>query len=314
MHAALLTALLFALTGVCATQASRLLGAGRANAWRLVIALAVLGIWAHGFGPGLGGGALRWFMLAGGIGFGLGGWCVFQSLRRIGSTLTLLVVECAAAVFATVIGWSFLGAALQPWEIVFIGLILTGVILGLAPGLTITAAVSDDIPQRKVVLAGAALTTAAALFQAVSFNLSRHAFTLLKTSGEPIQPLAAAYQRLLGGFLVALVIYAISEVARHMLRHRQRLPIGAPATFSTSPLPAPVWVVLNALFGPVLGVTCMLWAISLVANPGVVQSVAASATLLTVPFARRLENSRPRATYFIGCLLALGGIAGLVLT
>ncbi|MCF7732909.1 MAG: EamA family transporter, partial [Akkermansiaceae bacterium] len=151
MHAALLTALLFALTGVCATQASRLLGAGRANAWRLVIALAVLGIWAHGFGPGPGpgggGGALRWFMLAGGIGFGLGGWCVFQALRRIGSTLTLLIVECAAAVFATAIGWSFLGAALQPWEIVFIVLILAGVILGLAPGPTITAAASGAPPQ-----------------------------------------------------------------------------------------------------------------------------------------------------------------------
>lgn len=314
MHAALLTALLFALTGVCATQASRLLGAGRANAWRLVIALALLGIWAHGFGPGLGGGALRWFMLAGGIGFGLGGWCVFQSLRRIGSTLTLLIVECAAAVFATAIGWSFLGAALQPWEIVFIALILAGVILGLAPGLTITAAASGASPQPKVVLTGASLATAAALFQAVSFNLSRHAFTLVKTSGESIQPLAAAYQRLLGGFLVALVIYAITVFARRRLRHRQPRPAGVPTAFPTSPLPAPAWVVLNALFGPVLGVTCMLWAISLVANPGLVQSVAASATLLTVPLARRLENFRPRATYFIGGLLALGGIAGLLLT
>ena len=314
MHAALLTALLFALTGVCATQASRLLGAGRANAWRLVIALAVLGIWAHGFGPGLGGGALRWFMLAGGIGFGLGGWCVFQALRRIGSTLTLLIVECTAAVFATAIGWSFLGAPLQLAEIVFIALILTGVILGLAPGLTITAAAPGEIPLRQPALAGILLATTAALFQAVSFNLSRHAFTLLKTGGEAMQPLGAAYQRLLGGFLVALVIYAVTVLARHPLRHRQPRPAGAPPAFPTSPLPAPLWVVLNALFGPVLGVTCMLWAISLVANPGLVQSVAASATLLTVPFARRLENSRPRATYFIGCLLALGGIAGLLLT
>ncbi len=110
MYAALLTALLFALTGVCATQASRLLGAGRANAWRLIVALVILGIWAHGFGSGLGGSVLFWFMLAGGIGFGLGGWCVFQSLRRIGSTLTLLIVQCAAALFATAIGWIFLGA------------------------------------------------------------------------------------------------------------------------------------------------------------------------------------------------------------
>jgi hypothetical protein len=40
--------------------------------------------------------------------------------------------------------------------------------------------------------------------------------------------------------------------------------------------------------------------------------VIASATLLTVPFARHLEAARPRLPYFIGCVLALGGIAGLL--
>jgi drug/metabolite transporter (DMT)-like permease len=73
-------------------------------------------------------------------------------------------------------------------------------------------------------------------------------------------------------------------------------------------------VVLNALCGPVLGVTCLLWAVSLVGNPGLVQTVAATATLLTVPLARRLEGARPGLPYFTGCGLALGGVAGLWLT
>ena len=301
MHIAILTALLFALTGVCAAQSSRLLGAGSANAWRLVVALVILGIWAHGFGPGLGGGVLPWFLLAGGIGFGLGGWCVMQALRRVGSTLTLLIVECAAAVFASAIGWIWLGAALRPVEIAFAALILAGVVMGITPG---------PIPalRREAVLAGCALATAAALCQAVSFNLSRHAFTVLKKAGEFIPPSGAAYQRLIGGCLVAVLIYAISAALR-----KPKQPDAQCAPFSVSPFPAPVWVVLNALLGPVLGVTCMLWAISLVANPGLVQAVAASSTLLTVPFARRLEAARPRASYFIGCVLALGGIAGLLM-
>jgi drug/metabolite transporter (DMT)-like permease len=302
MHVALLTAFLFALTGVCAAQSSRLLGAGRANAWRLLVALVILGIWAHGFGPGLGGGVLPWFLLAGGIGFGLGGWCVMQALRRVGSTLTLLIVECAAAVFASAIGWIWLGAALRPVEIAFAALILAGVVMGITPG---------PIPalRREAVFAGCALATAAALFQAVSFNLSRHAFTLLKKAGESIPPSGAAYQRLIGGCLVAVLIYAITSA----LRKPTKPPDAQCAPFPDSPFPAPVWVALNALFGPVLGVTCMLWAISLVANPGMVQAVAASSTLLTVPFARRLEAARPRVSYFIGCLLALGGIAGLLI-
>lgn len=305
MHAALLTALLFALTGVCAAQASSLLGAARANAWRLVIALAILGLWAHGFGPGLGGSALRWFLLAGGIGFGLGGWFTFQALRRVGSTLTLLIVECSAAVFAAIIGWTCLGAALRPQEVFFATLILGGVVAGMIPG---------PIPalRREVVLTGTALAAAAGLFQAVSLNLSRHAFSLLGHAGEPVHLHAAAYQRLLGGCLIAVLLYAITLAVRKSSPATQASP-PHPGPFPDSPLPAPVWVGLNALFGPVLGVTCMLWAVSLVANPGLVQAVAASATLLTVPFARSLEAARPRAPYFCGCLLALGGIAGLLL-
>ena len=305
MHAALLTAVLFAFTGVCAAQASQLLGAGRANAWRLVVALVILGVWAHGFGPGLGGGVLAWFLLAGGIGFGCGGWCVFQALRRIGSTLTLLIVECSAAVFAAGIGWIWLGAALGLRDMACAALILTGVAVGMTPG---------PIPalRRDAVQAGCLLAIAAALCQAVSFNLSRHAFSVLQHTGESIQPLGAAYQRMLGGCLIAVPLYALTAAVQSCSRAPKQ-PDAQSAPFPKSPLPAAAWVGLNALLGPVLGVTCMLWAISLVANPGLVQAVAASSTLLTVPFARRLEAARPRLAYFLGCLLALGGIAGLLL-
>jgi drug/metabolite transporter (DMT)-like permease len=302
MHAALLTAFLFAMTGVCAAQASHLLGAARANAWRLVVALVVLGTWAHAFGPGLAGSTLPWFLLAGGTGFGLGGWCVFQALRRIGSTLTLLIVECAAAVVATTIGWIWLGASLSRMDMVFAAMIIAGVIAGARPG---------PLPslRRDLLLAGCAFAVGGAVFQAVSFNLSRHAFNLAIEAGERVDPLAAAYQRLLGGCFIAVMLHGLG-----IFMGKSRDDVMRPAApFPVSPWPAAVWVSLNALLGPVLGVTCMLWAISLVANPGLVQSVVAGATLLTVPFARGLEAARPGWSYFAGCLLALGGIAGLLL-
>lgn len=304
MHAALLTAFLFALAGVCATQSSRLLGPSRANAWRLIVALLALGLWAHGFGGGLGGGVMPWFALAGGIGFGLGGWCMFLALRRIGSTLSLLVVECAAALFAGAIGWIWLGATLSARELGYAALILVGVIAGTSPG---------PIPMlsRQQVLAGCALATVAALFQAISFNLSRHAFTLLRQVEGSIDSVSAAYQRLLGGAVVALSIYALSWAVGRA--RTARPPDSAPERLvSRSLMPAPAWVCLNALFGPILGVTCMLWAIRLVANPGLVQAVAATSTLLTIPFARLLEQARPGLAYYVGCLLALAGVAGLL--
>lgn len=303
MHAAVLTAVLFALTGVCAAQASRLLGAGRANAWRLAIALVVLGVWVHGWGPGLDGRGLPWFLTAGGIGFGMGGWCTFQALRRVGSTLTLLVVECAAAVFATTLGWLYLGAALRPAQIFFAALVLAGLVVGSIPG---------PIPalSRAVVRRGCMLAVTAGLLQALSLNLSRQGFNVLRQAGESLPPLAAAYQRLLGGCAVALVICALTRLALWKMPPATGVHSAAP---NTSPLPAAVWVLLNAMFGPVLGVTCMLWAVSQVANPGLVQTIAASATLMTVPFARHLEAARPTTSYFLGCLLALAGITGLLL-
>lgn len=300
MHAALLTACLFALTGLCANQSSRLLGGARANFWRLIIAVLLLAIWAHGFGGGFGGGVLAWFCLAGGIGFGLGGWCVFQALRRIGSTLTLLLVECAAAAFATAIAWIWLDAALRPVEILAVLAILSGIFVGTTP------APIPDLAARAITR-GCALALAAGLFQAISFNLSRHAFLLMRELESGIGPLTAAYQRLLGGLCVAALLHALTRWLA------PRISVRAPAPSPcSSPLPAPAWVLLNALFGPVLGVSCMLWAISLVENPGLVQAVAATATLLTVPLARRLEHARPGRNYYLGSLLALIGISLLL--
>jgi drug/metabolite transporter (DMT)-like permease len=301
MHAAVLTAILFALTGVCAAQASSLLGAGRANAWRLTIALAVLALWVHGFGPGLKHGLRPWFLAAGAVGFGLGGWCAMQALRHGGSTLALLVIECVAALAATAIGWLALGAALHGPQLGWLALILIGVILGASPG---------PLPAlpRPLLHRACAFAIAAGCFQAVSINLSKHGFNLLEPTAVPVTPVEAAYQRLWGGFAAALVIH-------WLIRWRTRGRLAAPvckAPFPASPLPAPAWVTLNALFGPVLGVTCLMWAVSLVRNPGLVQTVAATATLFSIPAARWLEGARPRLSYYLGVTIALAGVAGLL--
>ncbi len=302
MHAAVLTAILFALTGVCAAQASSLLGAGRANAWRLAIALAVLALWVHGFGSGLAHGLSFWFVAAGAVGFGLGGWCAMQALRRGGSTLALLVIECFAALAATAIGWLMLGASLDGRQIAAVVLILSGVLLAATPGPL------PNLP-RAVLIRAIAFAVAAACFQAISINLSKHGFNLAAAAAMPVTPVESAYQRLLGGCLAALLIHFVThQVAR--LRSSSS-PVTAP--FPASPLPAPVWVTLNALFGPVLGVTCLMWAVSLVPNPGLVQTVAATATLLSILPARLLEGARPGRNYYLGCILSLSGVAWLLL-
>ena len=71
------------------------------------------------------------------------------------------------------------------------------------------------------------------------------------------------------------------------------------------------WVVANGLTGPVLGVTCFQWALS-TTPAGIVQSIVATAPLVTIPLARWLEHARPRALYYAGALLAVAGVCGLL--
>lgn len=319
MSPAFLTAALFAASGLCANQSARRLGPGRANFWRLAVALfcfALYALYRRSLPPAQ---PALLFFLAGAIGFGLGGWCLFQALPRVGTTLALLVVECAAAVFAALLGWHFLQAPLTPLQLIACALTLSGVLLGTLQG---PASPRPDplppTPRRGFPLppSGVLLALAAALFQAISFTLSRHAFEIAAAAHTPVDKGLAAAARLLGGALLAGLLVLLFRFLRTSPSGLPppSTPASGPSSRSPLPLPAPAWVVLNALFGPVLGVTSMLWAISLIRNPGLVQTIAATASLLSVLPAAWLEGTRPRPIYYLGCALALAGVATLLLS
>lgn len=301
MIPALLTTGLFALAGICATQSAKHFGPLRANLGRLIVAVLLLGLWAHAWGGGHGGGRLGTLVLAGAIGFGAGGWCMFQAFPRLGSTLSLLVVECAAAITATLLAWTFLGAALTGPQIGLGLLILGGVIFALGP-------YSLPPTTRRQRLAGAGFAALAACGQGLSWTLTKWVFMDLQQAGIRLDQLTVAYQRLLGGLALAATLYLGLALAARLR--------GRPVPDTPARKAAPrylLWIPANALAGPVLGVSCMLWAISLVDNPGLVQAVVATATLFTVPLAKRLEDRTFRANYFIGAAISLAAVAAMVI-
>ncbi len=288
------TTLFFALTAVFANRAAKLLGSTTANLWRLLLATVILGIWAHLAGIGLNGVSKEWFFLSGLAGFGLGGVAMFQALPRLGSNLAMLIVQCGTVLVAALVEWLWLGTRLSSLQIGFALLTLAGVAIGLLP---------KNLPKfsPSQLRAGIAWAMFSAAGQGLGAVLSRKAFMLARAAHEFPDPATTAYQRAIGGLVVAtLAVMA----ARHWRREGE-----TPLRVIRSAWP---WVVANAFTGPVLGVTCYQWALSTTPS-GIVQPIVATSPLFTIPLAAWLEHSRPRPGYYLGALLAVAGVVGLYL-
>jgi drug/metabolite transporter (DMT)-like permease len=290
MLGALGTTLCFALTPVFANRAAHRLGSSCANMWRLVVAALILGLWAHLAGRGFSGAAVWWFFAGGIVGFGIGGLAMFESLPRLGSNLSTLIVQCGSAVFAASLEWLWLGTQLSPAQVACAAITLLGVIIGLLP---------RSFPRASPAqwTTGVAWAALSAVAQGAGAVMSRKAFATAAAFHEQIDPGTAAYQRALGGILVAALAFLVVSWcdAEHPKETGRAWP----------------WVLANALTGPILGVTCYQWALS-TTPAGIVQPVVATSPLVTIPFAARLEHTRPRPGYYLGAALAVAGVAGLM--
>ncbi len=290
MIGAIGTTLCFALTAVFANRAAQQLGSTLANFYRLLLAVIILGMWAHVAGLGVGGGAFGWFFVSGLAGFGLGGVAMFQALPRLGSSLAMLVVQCGAVLVAALAEWLWLGTRLTAAQLACVLLTMAGVTLGLLP---------RSLPEkpRAELLNGIRWALVSAFGQGVGAVLSRKAFAVAAAAQLHPDPATTAYQRALGGLVVAAIAWWF---ARAMKKEKAYFTLG-----ETWP-----WVLANVLTGPVLGVTCYQWALS-TTPAGIVQPIVATSPLATIPLAALLERTWPRPLYFLGAVLAVVGVAGL---
>jgi drug/metabolite transporter (DMT)-like permease len=113
VFAALLCTLLFSVSITCGHRSAKLIGGTEANFWRLTLAGLLLGIWAYAFGVGTGGDAFFLFFLSGAVGIGIGDVALFQTLPRLGSRLTSLLIGCLSAPFAALLEWLWLKTSLS---------------------------------------------------------------------------------------------------------------------------------------------------------------------------------------------------------
>src|SRR6185503_6587319 len=215
MLAACLSTILFSISVVCGHRSAKLIGGTEANFWRLTCATIMLGTWSYGFGNGLSGDAFPLFLLSGVLGIGVGDVALFQALPRLGSRLSLLLIQCLTAPFGALIEWGWLGTTLTLWQILCGVTILVGVGLALTPGehLRLT---------RRDLAAGVAFSTLAALGGALGAVLSRKAYAITQTAGQPIDGANAAFQRIVGGLFIGAICLLV--VKRRLLKFQARAP------------------------------------------------------------------------------------------
>lgn len=298
MIAAFLATILFSLSAVSANRSVALLGGTPALLARLCLATLLLGLYAHTLGAGFGGAGLKWFLLSGLIGMGLGDIALFEALPRIGSRLSVLIVHCVAAPLAAAVEWTWLGHAMTAREMLGSVTILGGVALALAPaGAGGTAAGWRT---------GVVFAVIAAVGQGLGAVFSRVANETARTVGQPVDGLSAAYQRIVAGVAVTAVAFLWLHRRGLVARLAGGTRGGEDAPASGRLRRAAPWVVANALAGPTLGVSCYQWALAQ-RGTGVVLPIVALTPLVVIPLAARMEGERPSRRSLLGGVIAVAG-------
>lgn len=292
MAAAFLTTILFSISAVCGRRTAQIMGGNEANFWRLLFAAVLLAVYAHAFGGGVSGSGFAIFLISGAIGFGLGDAALFQTLPRLGSRLSVMMVLCLSSPIGGLMEWFWLGTKLTAAEIACGLIILGGVVVALAPSGHI------ETPRPQFML-GMLFGLAAAVCQALGAVLSRKAFAMGAHEGS-VDGITAAYQRILGGMAVTALFFLLVKLR------------SAPANTAAKRKAWP-WVLANGLAGPALGVSCYQWALKTTPT-GVVLPIVALTPIVIIPFARYLEDERPNARSILGSLMAVAGAAALAIS
>ncbi len=299
MLPAFLAALFFALNATCASRSVRASGPVVANLGRLAVATCVLAVIGHGFGHGFTSASTPWFLLSGVIGMGLGDLGVFAALPLLGSRLTVLLTQCLAAPLAALGEWLWLGTRLSGAQVAWGLVILGGVALAIMPS-------QSSPPRVRVRPIGFLFGFIAACGQGFGALVSRKAVDVADAAGETVRTatfgLTAAYQRILAGLVFVLLWFFV-------LRLLGRLT-APPAVDAATRRQAPLWMLVNGLAGPVLGVGCYQWALATTPS-GIVLPIAATAPLLAMPFAYWFEGDRPSRRAILGGIVAVAGCIAL---
>lgn len=326
------TALCWTASAICFEEASRRVGSVPVNLIRLLVAFAILlglNLALHGQALPLDATRMQWgyLLISGVLGFFVGDLALFRAFVVLGARLTTLMM-CLAPPIAAVTEWLWLGNPITALQVVGMVVTLVGVAWVVyekpaeqgasaaknggavqhfesearlaSPGSTVLE--YETPPAASAAAAGLRQVTPFAIFLGVTAAAGQGVglvcTKIAMTGGPSIDPFAATQIRLIAGIAtfagLVLATGRVGDCVRALRNARA------------------MWLLLaGAVAGPVLGVSMLNKAVELIPS-GVAQTITSLVPVLIIPLSIWLQKEQVSWKAILGAVLAVAGVAMLV--
>ncbi len=299
--AALTTAFCWAFTSLFFSEAGKLIGSFKVNNIRLLMAVSIYVVVLLVFKGQLIPDQLTfehvlWLGLSGIIGLVIGDGAGFKAMVMIGPRLTSLLYSLAP-VIATIIAWLFLGEKLELLDMFGISLTMGGIGWVVSERKYRNNKLHDNHPDSGSLRRGVMLGVIAAFGQATGLVLAKHA---MLNVGDEIPPMEASFIRMLvslGGIWILAAFRGQLKETVMALKNKKAMG----------------YAFGGAVFGPFMGVWMSLLAVKYIAA-GIAATLNSTTPIWLLPMTRVLYKEKLSFRIIIGTLIAVGGIALLMLT
>lgn len=298
--AALVVSVLWTACSVFFAAAGRRIGALSMNAYRIAMAVGLLGgVHLLRFGtfvPAATG--TQWFYLglSGVIGLALGDFGYFGALVMIGPRRGVLLMALAP-IWSSIMAYFILGEVLGPWTIAGIAVTLTGVTMVVVEREDETD--ENSIP-RKLKIYGVLSGLGGSLGQGLGLVVSKYGMMVAGSEDSgPLNPLSATLVRMVVAAALVWLVVVLTGRLKVVLRARR----DSGAVLRT---------LAGAVSGPFAGVWLSMVAITY-AQAGVAATLMALMPVMVIPVVRVVYGEKTSARGIIGACTAVAGVSILFL-
>jgi len=296
--AAIVTSFLWTISSLFFTSAGKKIGVLGVNAYRIIIAIALLAathlILLGAIIPLAGSGQWFWMGLSGIVGLGIGDTGLFAAYVTIGPRRSVLIMALAP-IFAAAAAYLLLGETIPRLALVGIAITLTGVVMVIleAEDQTIESQAAEG---RKAF--GVLFGLVGAIGQGVGLALAKKGIYLDPAS--TLNPISATLMRLLLG---AAFIWTLALVTRRLpsiisaVNDRK----GMQNTFAAS------------ILGPYFGITLSMVAVTLT-ETGIAQTLLSLMPVMIIPVVWIVHGQRTNLRGIVGAMVAVLGVAIIFLS